>query len=134
MGLTRAVRGVLERLRDLGDGGLGPSREAAWVVEKLRGCRQRLEEARAEGDQLVARLAEQNGRAGQLAMLVKSFLFVADQPRAWEHALTLEELRRHVDGDRALLHHCRQRQQALLGRIQELEARLRDLEARLDDA
>jgi hypothetical protein len=86
-----------------------------------------LARARAALAELRNHVAERERREAWLASRVEVYLHVGDQPRAWEHALELDRLRKQLQQERERLERRRRtyrEQQAYLENLQILLADL----------
>lgn len=91
--------------------------ELGRLEDDLRGCREEMAEVRR-------RLKGREARMPLLAAHVQSFVYVHDGPRAWQHALELDDIRRGISGDRHEMRRLLQRERELLDGVHELRGRL----------
>jgi len=87
-------------------------------------CRESMRQARD-------RLTEKRKHEGFLVGRVETYVHVADQAQAWQHALELDELRQSIQQERDLLRHLDKAERDQRQHIQRLEQSLATLHEKL---
>jgi hypothetical protein len=113
---------------------LGGEKSDRWVLEAMDGlerrihvCKAKLRDLRTSLEEMERRIRLKEVRVERLTDRIEVYLHLGDQANAWQYAMSLDQLRRLVDEERAQFLKLRLAFAALKARKQHFQEKLANL-------